>query len=132
MAELLPELTFAAARELGTFPEFDYVVEKKDVAAYRKITGSRIRADDDIPSGFAAIFGRLGYLSRHSMPPGGVLLAQDIVWHRAAKIDRPLRIRSTVIQASERQGKRKLTFLTTAYQDGELVAEVRIEAGWPK
>jgi hypothetical protein len=128
----LPELTFDLARALGQFPEFEYVVSPSDLADYQRLAGVDPNPDGTLPPGFAAIFGRLGYLREHRMPPGGILLGQDIRWVTPAMADLPLRIGARVTSAEERDGKRTIVFLTTANQGGEVVAQVRITARWPK
>src|SRR4029453_285983 len=128
----LPELTFDLARELGRFPEFDYEITADDLAEYHRLTGTADDASGLVPPGFAAIFGRLGYLREHRMPPGGILLGQDIRWLRPAVAERPLRIGAEVTFAEEREGKRTIVFLTTGPQDGEGVVQIRITARCPK
>ena len=128
----LPELTFDLARELEHFPEFEYGVTPEELAEYARLTAAPSDPQGRLAPGFAAIFGRLGYLREHLMPPGGILLGQDIQWLRAASSATPLTISARVTRAEERDGKRTLVFLTTASQHGEVVAQVRITARWPK
>ena len=131
LPEELPELTFELARELGTFPDFEYRIEAEQLAEYRRLTG--IESDHStVPPGYAAVFGRLGYLRQHRMPPGGVLLGQDIRWLAPASSELPLIVGARVTHAEERDGKRTIVFLTTARQSGKVVAQVRITARWPK
>src|SRR5580700_8117522 len=75
----LPELTFELAREIGEFPPYTFAAGPDAIAEYCAITGdhSPLYAEF-LPPGFAGIFGRDAYLRHHRMPPGGVLLAQDI------------------------------------------------------
>jgi hypothetical protein len=130
----LPLLTFEVASEIGEFPEFALTVTEADVAVYRAVTGRPAEEDDDgvVPPGYAAIFGRLGYLRQHRMPGGGVLLGQEIEWLAPARVGEPLQIRSVVQSAEEdTRGRRKIAFETTARQSGQRVAVVRITAGWP-
>lgn len=130
----LPLLTFEVAREIGEFPEFSFTVTPADVAEYRAATGQSPKEEDAgvIPPGYAAIFGRLGYLRQHRMPGGGVLLGQEIQWLAPARVGEPLRVHSIVQSAAEdARGRRKVVFETTARQSGRRVAVVRIIAGWP-
>jgi len=127
----LPELTFELARELGSFPDFEFKIEPEQLAEYRRLTGIESHLDI-LPPGYAGVFGRLGYLRQHRMPPGGVLLGQDIRWLAPARAGLPLIVGAKVTHAEERDGKRTIVFLTTARQSGEIVAQVRITARWPK
>jgi hypothetical protein len=130
----LPLLTFEMVREIEEFPEFSITVTTADVAVYRAATGQSPTEGNAgvIPPGYAAIFGRLGYLRQHRMPGGGVLLGQEIEWLAPARVGEPLRVRSVVRGAVEdARGRRKVTFETTARQSGRPVAVVRITAGWP-
>jgi hypothetical protein len=128
----LPELTFDLARELGSFPDFEYRIDDDALSAFRRLTATEDDGSTVVPPGFAAIFGRLGYLREHRMPPGGILLGQDIRWLRPASLERPLVVGARVTSAEVRDGKRTIVFLTTARQDGEVVAQIRITARWPK
>jgi len=129
----LPELTFALAREIGTFGPFPYTIAAEQVAEYERLTGDANELHDRfVPPGFAAIFGRLGYLRRHRMPPGGVLLAQDIQWHRPASVGDELTVGSRVVSAVEAEGRRKLVFETTAADPDGPVCTVVLTCGWPK
>ncbi|WP_340539092.1 hypothetical protein [Nocardioides sp. GXZ039] len=126
----LPTLTFELARDLGEFPEFDLHFDEDELADYHRIVGST--PTEVLPPGIAAIFGRLGYLRKHAMPGGGVLLGQEITWLAPASASRPLRIKSVVESAVEDdRGRRQIVFVTTARQDDTHVATVRIKAGWP-
>lgn len=130
--EHLPVLTYEVVSEIGEFPEFPLTVSETDVAAYLDVTGAPPGRPTTIPPGYAAVFGRLGYLKRHRMPGGGVLLGQEIQWVRPAVVGEPLAVRSVVERAEEdERGRRKVVFVTTARQYGEPVATVRITAGWP-
>jgi hypothetical protein len=133
-ADDLPELTFDRAREIGSFPEFEYEIDGEQLAEYRALVYGDGDSDAGslVPPGFAAVFGRLGYLREHRMPPGGVLLGQDIRWLAEASVDQSLTIGSEVVKAEERDGKRTIVFVTTALQAGTVVAQVRITARWPK
>jgi hypothetical protein len=131
-ADDLPELTFDLAREIGSFPEFEYELDREQLAEYRKLVAGDAEPGSVVPPGFAAVFGRLGYLREHRMPPGGVLLGQDIRWLAEASVDQPLVIGSQVMKAEEHDGKRTIVFVTTARQAGTIVAQVRITARWPK
>jgi len=128
----LPELTFDLARELGEFPAFDYEITDDELASYRELTGTPDDGSGLVPPGFAAIFGRLGYLRQHAMPPGGILLGQDIRWLKPAKLGTPLRVGARVTHAEQIDEKRNIVFLINAEQDGELVSQIRITARWPK
>jgi hypothetical protein len=129
----LPQLTFEVAKEIGKFPEFPMTVTSADVADYYTATGLPPDAGaETVPPGYAAVFGRLGYLRRHRMPGGGVLLGQEIQWLAPAKVGEPMLIQSVVESAVEdAKGRRKVVFQTTARQAGQRVAIVRITAGWP-
>jgi hypothetical protein len=127
-----PPLTFELAREIGTFEEYEYPITDDMIDRYRELTGDASPLYDEvIPPGFAAIFGREAYLRDHSMPGGGVLLAQDIRWLRPASRALPLMVRAVVRSAEEENGKRTLVFCTTARQRGQPVCEVVIHARWP-
>jgi hypothetical protein len=130
----LPELTFALACELGEFPEFPIRYTEQDLDIYRSTTGDATAGEDGIvPPAFAAIFGRQGYLRRHRMPGGGVLLGQDIEWLRPALLSEDLLVSSRVADATELpDGRRSIVFVTIARQAGHDVARVRIKAGWPR
>jgi hypothetical protein len=129
----LPLLTFELAAQIGEFPEFAYTVDVTDVESYRRATGlPEGPSTGFVPPGYAAIFGRLGYLREHRMPGGGVLLGQEIEWLAPARLGEPMMIQSVVERAEEDdRGRRKIVFTTTARQSGRRVAVVRIIAGWP-
>lgn len=130
-AQRLPLLTFDVVRDIGEFPEFAITVTADDLAAYRAVTGTGDHGEI-VPPGYAAVFGRLGYLRRHRMPGGGVLLGQEITWLRRARVGVPLDVKAVVESALEdERGRRKVVIETTARQDGMPVARVRITAGWP-
>jgi hypothetical protein len=130
--DLLPELTFELAQEIGEFPAYELTVSEQDVAAYRRLTGDDHELYERfLPPGFAGIFGRDAYLQDHRMPPGGVLLAQDITWLRPARWDQPLTLQAMLLDAVEQDGRRTLIFQTRGWQDGELAVVVQIKAGWP-
>ena len=129
---VLPELTFERAREIGEFPAYELTVTEADIDSYRRLTGDHSSLYERfLPPGFAGIFGRDAYLQHHRMPPGGVLLAQDITWLRPARWDRPLRLQARVLSAAESDGRRTLLFETRGWQDDELAVVVQIKAGWP-
>lgn len=129
----LPLLTFELARSIGEFPEFELDLGASELQEYSRVTGSSLPAGGVVPPGYAAIFGRLGYLRQHRMPGGGVLLGQEITWLAPASVGEPLVIRSVVESAEEDEvGRRKIVFETTARQHGTTVAVVRITAGWPR
>jgi len=129
--EDLPLLTFDVVRDICEFPEFAMTVTAEEVAEYRSVTGTADQGET-VPPGYAAVFGRLGYLRRHRMPGGGVLLGQEIRWMHPAALGEPLEIKTVVESAVEdARCRRKAVFVTTARQHGEHVATVRIVAGWP-
>src|SRR3712207_5801710 len=102
MTTVLPELTFEMARTLGEFPEFSYAVTPEHIEEYCRITGDANKLYEEvIPPGFAAIFGRLGYLRAHSMPPGGVLLRQEIRWVKPARRGTDMKMKAVVISAEQ-------------------------------
>jgi acyl dehydratase len=129
----LPELTFEQARAIGTFEPFDFCVTPADIDAYSAVTGdaSPLYATT-VPPGFAGIFGRQSYLREHQMPPGGILLRQDIAWHEPASIGTPLEIKAEVVDAVDNGEKKTITFRTTARQEGRVVCVVDLMARWPK
>ena len=132
-AEELPQLTFEVAKKIREFPEFSMTVTSADVSAYYAATGlTAVAGSAIVPPGYAAVFGRLGYLRRHRMPGGGVLLRQEIQWLAPATVGEPMTIQAVVESAEEDpRGRRKIVFRTTAGQAGHPVAIVRITAGWP-
>jgi hypothetical protein len=130
----LPELTFEIATRLSAFREHTIRFSARDVKRYIEATGDRNPAYEQwVPPAMAAVFGRQAYLVDHRMPGGGVLLAEQIQWFRPAVLDSDLTVRAVVENAHvDAQGRRKISFLTTALQSGRKVCEVRIEAGWPR
>jgi hypothetical protein len=128
-----PELTFDLAREIGTFPALTFTVTEDDVRAYQMIVGhDHEEYARHVPPGFACIFGRRSYLEHYRMPPGGILLKQDITWFAPAKLNVPVLVEPRVAEAVEFDGKKNLTMECTATQDGERVMVTRVTLRWPK
>lgn len=127
----LPLLTYDVVRSIREFPGFTMTVTEQDVEDYLAITGTS-SPPGIVPPGYAAVFGRLGYLRRHRMPGGGVLLGQEITWHHPAVVGEPIQVRAVVESTDEdEKGRRKVVLVTTATQRDERAATVRITAGWP-
>jgi len=126
-----PLLTFETVRQLSAFPGFRHTVSEQDLRDYRTATGCEDQGEA-LPAGYAAILGRLGYLHEHRMPPGGVLLGQEIAWLRPARSREPLDVTAVVQSATEDAGgRRKVVIVTTVRQSGDEVARVRVTVGWP-
>lgn len=131
-SDALPELTFELACEIGEFPAYVFDVDAEAIAEYESITGDEHPLYDEfLPPGFAGIFGRDAYLREHRMPPGGVLVAQDITWLAPAYRDRDLVLQARLVSAEDDGRKRILVFETTGRQDDQPVVVVRITARWP-
>lgn len=131
-SDALPYLTFELAREIAEFPAYVLDADSQAVAEYRSITGDdNPLYDEFLPPGFAGIFGRDAYLREHRMPPGGVLLAQDITWLAPARRDRDVLLQARLVSAEDDGRKRILIFETTGRQDDQVVVRVRITARWP-
>lgn len=132
-AQELPELTFEIASATDTFPAYSMTYGPGEIAMYSEATGDhRAEYAEIVPPGMAAIFGRDAYLRQHRMPGGGVLLGQDIQWFGPAKVGMEMTIQARVVRAHEdERGRRSVLFVTTASQQGRVVAQVRINAGWP-
>ena len=132
LSDATPELTFELAREIGEFPPYVLDADARAIADYCAITGDdHPLYEEFLPPGFASIFGRDAYLRQHRMPPGGVLLAQDITWLAPARRDRDLVLQARLVSAEDDGRKRILIFETTGRQDDEIVVVVRITARWP-
>ena len=84
------------------------------------------------PPGIAGIFGRQAYLRDYSMPPGGVLGGQTIVFHAPAFVGETLEVIASVVGMEERKGRFRVTIESIARRpNGRAVATVQVVAIWP-
>ncbi|HEX5712440.1 MAG TPA: MaoC family dehydratase [Solirubrobacterales bacterium] len=102
--------------------------------AYDRALGrSRRGSSLAVPPALLAVLTRRSYLSRHSMPPGGVLLHQGLSWERIAWAGEEITGQAVVLDRSEDHGRRAVTLrsvLRTAR--GELLATATVKIGWPE
>jgi hypothetical protein len=127
-----PALTFELVSRLTDFRPFDLVIDEAAIHEYRRLTGDENQLYNKIvPPGFAAIFGRQGYLRDHQMPPGGVLLGQEIEWLCPLRPDQPFSVGARVISAQQSSDRRKVVIETVASDGGTTAARVKLIVGWP-
>ncbi len=141
-----PELTYADLPEGRQFPQMAYEITPELVASYVAATGDDNPAYTDdakarsvgltgriAPPGLAGIWGRQAYLQGRRMPPGGILVGQDMAFMRPVRVGSVLMVQAEVLRRWERNGRRFVTLRSTARTaDGERCGVVRITAIWPK
>jgi hypothetical protein len=115
-------LTYDALTEGEAFAPVEFVVSQAMVEEYEALTGSAWT-----PAAFAGIWARLGYQTGHTLPDGGVMAGMTIENVRAYAPGTTLTLRARVAAKGPR---RKVVVVTEAYDGGDVVGRVTIDARW--
>ena len=146
MAVELPELLYEDLQLGKEFPAFEYPITRELVEKFIGATNddNPLYNDEELckkqgllsalaPTGLAGIFGRLSYLQHHRMPPGGILVKQEMRFLGPFYVGDTLQVRARV---TERYTKKERNFVTiesvAERAENEQVAVVRVTAIWPK
>lgn len=146
MTSHLPELLYEDLPLGKEFPVFEYPITRELVDRFIEATGDDNPAYRDdaacrqeglagavAPTGLAGIFGRLSYLQKHRMPPGGVLAQQEMEFLAPFYAGDLLKVCARVTERYTRKEKNFVTIESVAERPGgEKVAVVRVTAIWPK
>ncbi len=139
-------LLYADLQVGRTFPPMDFAITAEIVDGYVEAVGDRTAAFHDreaaaelgvdgvlAPLGLWGVWGRQAYLQNHRMPDGGILAAQDMVYHAPVRVGDVLRVQATVAEKFERRGRNYVTIESQARNaDDELCGIVRVTAIWPR
>lgn len=145
MAEEKPELLYEDLELARTFAVLTFPVTPELVRDYIRSVGddNPVYTDDQAaiaeglegaiaPPGIWGIWGRQSYLTAHRMPGGGVLVGQDMVYIRPARVGDVLTVQAEVTARFEKGEKRFVTIESKAHNSvGVLCGVVRVTARWP-
>lgn len=117
-----------------SFAPVQLCVSRAMLRAYDRALGRPRRGPSlAVPPALLAVLTRRSYLSRHSMPPGGVLLRQGLAWERVAWAGEEISGRAVVLGRSEERGRRAVTLRSVLRgARGELLATATVKLGWPE
>jgi acyl dehydratase len=120
--KLEPGFTFAPVRERISAA----MLREYDLAVGRATTSTRV------PPALLTVLARRAYLAEAPMPPGGLLLRQELSWRRALRIDEEIEGRAAVL-AREGTGERRSVAIRSALHDpaGTLFATATAKIAWP-
>ncbi|HEX4307696.1 MAG TPA: MaoC family dehydratase [Solirubrobacterales bacterium] len=142
----------AADRPLLPFSEFDggrafapveFASSPELVAEFVAATGddNPLYSDPDaaraagfespvLPPGLAGVWARLAYASRHRLPAGGVMAAQDYRLERPIAVGSKLELDAEALPVDLEDPKRRVTIECRARFGDAVVGEVTIDARW--
>jgi acyl dehydratase len=122
--KLEPGFGFAPVRML---------VSRPMLRSYALVLGREQQESLAVPPALLAVLARRAYLSRNSMPPGGVLLRQDLAWERVAWAGEEIHGQATVLERS-RDGRRRAVTLRSVLRStgGDVLATATAKLGWPE
>lgn len=142
----LPELTYDELEVGRSFRPLVFEITPAMVRRYVEVVGdgnrlytdreyarSRGLRDCVAPPGLWGVWGRQAYLQDHSMPPGGVLAGEDLVFVKPAYVGDTLTVQARVTDRfMRREQPRVVIEITAAGSDGDVCGIVRITAVWPR
>ncbi|MGX6446657.1 hypothetical protein ACVU7I_01095 [Patulibacter sp. S7RM1-6] len=105
-------------------------IDEPLLRAYAAVAGTAHAAG--VPEGLLGVLARRAYLAEHDMPPGGVMLGQDLAFLAPLPRDRALDLVAEVEEVGERKG-RPYVRLRSVVRDGAAdLATMTTHALWPQ
>lgn len=126
-----PPLTADELRVGRVFGPHPTTVGGAELAAYTAVTGEPTDPAADVPPGLVGVLARRAYLAEHSMPPGGVMLGQDLVFRRPIPAAVELTLSATVEHTGTRRGRPYVEIRSVITEGASVCAEVVTRAQWP-
>jgi hypothetical protein len=115
-------------RRFGPYPT---VVDDAQLAAYAAVTGSGPGLAGLVPAGLAGVLARRAYLADYDMPPGGVMLGQDLHFRGDIPANTELLLTAEVESVSTAGRRPYVELRSTVLTAGQTVLEVLTRALWP-
>lgn len=141
----LPPLLYEDLSVGRRFRPLRFVADEEVVARYVAIVGDENPLYQDpaaardaglpgaiVPPGLWGVWGRQAYLQDHTMPGGGVLAAEELIYVAPVAVGEELTVQAEVTEIFTRKERPNVVFEMTARTTGnEIRGIVRITAIWP-
>ncbi|MDQ6525239.1 cobalamin-dependent protein [Nocardioides sp. LHD-245] len=104
-------------------------IDEATLSSYAAIAGTE--HSGDVPEGLLGMLARRAYLAEHDMPPGGVMLGQDLAFFAPVPRDAELELVAEIEEVGERKGRPYVRIRSVVRHDGAELAAMTTHAGWP-